>query len=462
VIQYLNRVPPGRTIEEIVGRRLEDFALPEQTEALIATVESVFSSGNPGEYEATSPGANSIFRVRVAPFTGSDPPDRVLAVATDVTQIRANESARLSLQAQLHQAQRRESIGMLAGGIAHDFNNLLQVIQTNLQLATEALQPSGLASEEIAEALRATERAAELTTHLLAIGRRQRVDPRSVDLSKLIERSLRMLRRVIPESIEVTFAPAGEACFASVDAPQLEQVLLNLCLNARDAMPSGGRLDVGVRVVDGERRLARLSVSDTGIGIQEADLKQIFEPFFTTKRAGSGLGLAVAAGIVAAHGGVISVQSQVEQGSTFTVDLPLSSAAPEAQGFKAKAEARGSERVLVAEDDPLVRAQAVRVLERAGYTVLQAENGPQALEVFRARRDEIDLVLLDVIMPGLDGWQVFLRLEAIEPAVKVLFITGYAASALPDDFSTRGRRLLSKPYKPSQLLEVVRAVLDGE
>jgi CheY-like chemotaxis protein/two-component sensor histidine kinase len=349
----------------------------------------------------------------------------------------------------------------LAGGIAHDFNNLLQVIQTNLQLAAELVEPSGLAVEELSEALRATERAAELTTHLLAIGRRQRVDPRSVDLSQLVERSLRMLRRVIPESIELVFDPAREPCFASVDPPQLEQVLLNLCLNARDAMPNGGKLDVRVQVVvDQGRKLARLVVADTGVGIPEGDLKQVFEPFFTTKRTGSGLGLAVAAGIVAAHGGTIGAESRLGQGASFTVDIPASSTIPEPQGAAPSLEMRGSELVLVAEDDPLVRAQAVRVLQRAGYSVLEAENGLQALEVFGARRAEIALVLLDVIMPGLDGWQVFLRLEALDPAVKVLFITGYAASALPNDFSTRGKRLLSKPYKPRALLELVRSVLD--
>jgi two-component system cell cycle sensor histidine kinase/response regulator CckA len=461
VIEFINRAPKTRGLDAILGRRLEDFAEPEQHPALFAAVESVFATGVPAEYDARPPGRELTYRVRVAPFYWREQGGRALVVATDVTKARADELSRQSLQAQLHQAQRRESIGLLAGGIAHDFNNLLQVIHTNLQLAAEVVGASGLAQEELGEALRATERAAELTTHLLAIGRRQRVDPRSVELSRLIERSLRMLRRVIPETIEVSFEGSSVPCFASVDSPQVEQVLLNLCLNARDAMPNGGRLNVSVGVCEGSPKLARLSVTDTGAGIAEENLKQVFEPFFTTKRAGSGLGLAVAAGIVAAHGGVISARSRLGQGSTFSVDFPLSAAAPAEEALRPKALMQGDELVLVAEDEPLVRAQAVRVLRRAGYSVLEAEDGLRAVEVFQSKKDEIKLVLLDVIMPGLDGWQVFLRLEALDPAVKVLFITGYAASALPEDFSTRGKRLLSKPYKPQALLECVRAILDG-
>lgn len=269
-----------------------------------------------------------------------------------------------------------------------------------------------------------------------------------------------MLRRVIPESIEVTFEGCSPPCTVSADPPQLEQVLLNLCLNARDAMPQGGRLSVTVKALDSKPPLVRLSVSDTGAGIAEDDLKQIFEPFFTTKGAGSGLGLAVAAGIVAAHGGSISVTSRVGEGSTFNVDLPSSSAPPADKEATRRAGGRGDELILVAEDEPLVRAQAVRILRRAGYSVVEAEDGLKAVELFE-KEPNIALALLDVIMPGLDGWQVFSRLEAMRPGVKVLFITGYAASALPPDFGSRGKRLLSKPYKPQALLELVRELLDS-
>ena len=458
VIEYVNRLP-NASEEELLGHRLDEFARPDELPRLRAAIESVFTTGNSTELELGSGRRPSIYRVRAARFDWAEGGEHALVVSTDITRKIADELARESRQAQLHQAQRRESVGMLAGGIAHDFNNLLQVIQTNLHFAREVLKPTGLVLDELGEALRATERAAELTTHLLAIGRRQRVNPKNTDLSALIEASLRMLRRVIPESIELTFEPSPVPCTVSADPPQLEQVLLNLCLNARDAMPQGGQLKVTVCVHTSTPATARFSVTDSGTGIARDDLKQIFEPFFTTKGAGSGLGLAVAAGIIAAHGGAISVTSEVGKGSTFCVDLPLVAGVAEAKEPARRSAARGDELILVAEDEPLVRAQAVRILKRAGYSVLEAEDGLKAVQIFETN-PRIALVLLDVIMPGLDGWQAFSRIEALREGVKVLFITGYAASALPPDFGSLGKRLLSKPYKPQALLDLVRELLD--
>jgi PAS domain S-box-containing protein len=460
-IEYVNREPPWRAPGSSVGQRLDDFMLPSQIAAASQAIEAVFTRGETGEYEASEPNQDTLYRVRVAPLGWTGERERALVVSTDITRARADERARESLQAQLHQAQRRETIGVLAGGIAHDFNNLLQVILTNLHFAEEQVAPQNLASAELREAIRASERAAELTAHLLAIGRRQRVDPQCVDLSRLIERSLRMLRRVIPENIELVFEAAPEPCPVSGDPPQLEQVLLNLCLNARDAMPNGGKLLVSVRVLHGSPPRAELLVTDTGMGISTEQLKRIFEPFFSTKGAGSGLGLAVVAGIVAAHGGAVTVESDEGRGSTFRVGLPLAAkSAPETSPAPSES-ARGSELILIAEDEPLVRAQVVRILSRAGYSVLEAEDGLKALQLFAQHRDSIRMVLLDVIMPGMDGWQVFLRLEATCPAVKVAFTTGYAADALPEDFGSRGKRLLSKPYRPDALLALVRDVLNS-
>ena len=461
VCEYANRGPAGEPAEAVVGKRVEDFTPAEDLDAARAALASVFDSGVPADYETKS-AHDSVFRVRVVPFGADDGQARALMVSTDITRARKDEAARRELLTQLHQAQRLESIGMLAGGIAHDFNNLLQVIQSNLHFAREMLDQPAVAGAEIDEALRATQRAAELTRHLLAVGRRQHLEPKCADLCALVQNSVRMLRRVMPANIEI-HCETGDACFALVDGPELEQVLLNLCLNARDAMPAGGTLRITVCDDPDDDATCLLSVSDDGAGIEKALIPRVFEPFFTTKRAGmgSGLGLAVAAGIVHAHGGVIDVKSELGKGSTFNVRLPRASEQRTERGQSERVSATGSELVLVAEDEPLVRAQVARVLTSAGYRVVCAENGEDAVALFERERDRVGLVFLDVMMPRLDGWQAFLRIDELKRGVKVLFTSGYSADALPPDFDALGLRLLSKPYAPAALLEAVRSALDA-
>jgi two-component system cell cycle sensor histidine kinase/response regulator CckA len=460
VCEYANRGILGQPAEAMVGQKLEEFTPAEDLEAARAALASVFGAGVPADYETTASG-DFVFRVRVVPF-GADGQARALMVSTDITRVRKDEAARRDLLTQLHQAQRLESIGMLAGGIAHDFNNLLQVIQSNLHFARESLDHPQMAAAELEEALRATQRAAELTRHLLAVGRRQHLEPKCADLGMLVKNSVRMIRRVMPASIEI-HCEAAEGCFALVDGPEIEQVLLNLCLNARDAMPSGGKLRISVEGDSDDDATCLLAVSDDGVGIEPALIPRLFEPFFTTKAAGtgSGLGLAVAAGIVHAHGGIITVKSALGCGSTFSVRLPR---AREAEGGRTPSEhasARGNELVLIAEDEPLVRAQVARVLTSAGYRVVCAENGEEAVALFARERERVGLLFLDVMMPKLDGWQAFLRIAEMERGVRVLFTSGYSADALPPDFDGLGIRLLSKPYAPAALLEAVRETLDA-
>ncbi len=461
ICEYANRGPAGRTLHDIVGRRLEEFTPPEDLAAARTALASVFGSGVPADYETKAPG-EWVYRVRVVPFGDEGGQTRALMVSTDITRARKDEAARRDLLTQLHQAQRLESIGMLAGGIAHDFNNLLQVIQSNLHFARETLDEPRVAAAELDEALRATQRAAELTRHLLAVGRRQHLEPKCADLGALVKNGVRMLRRVMPASIEIHCATA-DACFALVDGPEIEQVLLNLCLNARDAMPNGGNLRITVSGDPDDDATCLLAVSDDGAGIAPELIPRLFEPFFTTKKAGtgSGLGLAVAAGIVHAHGGVIAVKSEVGYGSTFSVRLPRARAGEHARSPSERVSARGNELVLVAEDEPLVRAQVERVLTSAGYRVLCAENGEAAVALFAKERERVGLVFLDVVMPKLDGWQAFLRIAELDRNVKVLFTSGYSADALPPDFDGLGIRLLSKPYAPAALLEAVRSTLDA-
>jgi len=382
----------------------------------------------------------------------------MLMISSDITERKRAEYALRETEEQLHRAQRLESLGQLSGGIAHDFNNLLQVIDGNLTYAQERLKQGKSVDEELEQALRATERAAELTTHLLAIGRRQRMDGKCVELGGLVSESVRMLRRVIPEHVRLEYQAPSAPLFVELDAPQFEQVLINLCVNARDAMPDGGVLTVRVEP-EGQDHIV-LKVSDTGLGILPENLQRVFEPFYTTKGAGSGLGLAVAAGIIAAHGGVIFAESDGRSFTTMNVRLPRVGPDQLSAPSAVRPLPGGQGVILVAEDEPMVRAQLVRVLTHAGYTVLEAENGARAVEIFQSRRGKVDLVLLDMIMPELDGWQAFLKIEALAPDIKVLFSTGYAANVLPQDFAERGARVLSKPYKPHTLLTQIRELLE--
>src|SRR6185295_17530493 len=391
------------------------------------------------------------------PVTSDGKIEHVLVLTADITERRRAERALRETEEQLQRAQRLESLGQLPGGIAHDSNNLLQVIEGNLSLAKQGQKEGQTPNDELDQAMRATERAAELTSHLLAIGRRKRVDLKRVELGTLVGQSIRMLRRAIPENVVLNFERPATRYYVALDAPQFEQVLINLCVNARDAMPDGGSLSVRIEA-DGPAHVL-MSVCDTGTGIAPENMSRIFEPFFTTKGAGSGLGLAVAAGIVAAHGGVIAADSDGTTGTVMKVRLPCvppASAHPTPDPERAQ---RGAGLILLAEDEDLVRAQVERILRRAGYTVLQANNGRRAVELFRERKDEVDLVILDVVMPELDGWRAYLLMEQLVPHVKVLFTTGYAANVLPSDYAARGARLISKPYKPQRLLEQVREML---
>jgi PAS domain S-box-containing protein len=460
---WVNHVAPGLAPEDVVGKSLEQFISPQTVPAMRAAVDAAFESGATGQYEAEgySDGEHQAwYLTRVAPVYAEGKVSNALLLTADVTELKRAEQALRETQEQLHRVQRMESIGQLAGGIAHDFNNLLQVITGNLGFARRELNAGRSANAELEQALRATERAAELTSHLLAIGRRQRVASKCVELKELVSNSIRMLQRTIPENIRLTFEAPKEPCFVELDAPQFEQVLINLCVNARDAMPQGGTLTV--RVEPAGSGNVMLQVVDSGVGIPPESLVRVFEPFFTTKGAGSGLGLAVAAGIVAAHGGSIRAESDGARGTTMTVLLPRTEPDPIERPLSSKPESGGTGLILVAEDAEMVRSQVVRTLREAGYTVLQAENGALAVEVFQAHGHELDLVVLDVIMPVMDGWQAFLKMRALQPNLRALFTTGYAADVLPADFANHQARLLTKPFTPNQLLAQVHELLDQE
>ena len=395
----------------------------------------------------------------------------------DVTERKEAEEERERLEAQLRQAQKMEAVGQLAGGIAHDFNNLLQVILGHLELVQNDMGPEFPSHQEIEEARTAGEKAAELTRQLLAFSRRQVIQPVNLDLNELVHGLLKMIGRLIGEDIELRFVSGRRLGVVHVDKGQIEQVLMNLCVNARDAMPKGGTLIIeteNVTIGDEycrahpwatEGRYVLLSVTDTGHGMDALTRSQIFEPFFTTKGIGkgTGLGLATAYGIVRQHNGLIHVYSEPGMGTAFKIYLPIVDRPAQSVGPKLEARVEGgTEVVLVAEDEEKVRELVIRILREAGYTVLAARDGEEALRLVEEHSSSIALAILDVMMPKLGGRDVMERVQHKYPHIRFLFSSGYSENAIHTNFVIKeGLNLISKPYRGSDLLRAVRRVLGG-
>jgi signal transduction histidine kinase len=378
---------------------------------------------------------------------------------------------------QLFQAQKMEAVGLLAGGVAHDFNNLLTVISGRTELLLRKLQPGDPMARGLGLIEETAQRAASLTRQLLAFSRKQRLERRIVSLNSVVTDMEKMLRPLIGEQISLVTELDPELGLVSADAAQLEQVILNLVVNARDAMPRGGRLvirtansqlddatgawrpgpDVGCHAV--------LSVSDTGVGMDQATQARIFEPFFTTKDPGqgTGLGLSTVYGIVQQHGGFVSVESAPGAGTTFKICLPHVGSAVDVTHTSETspsrtASARGTETVLVVEDEAEVRTLTIEILSQRGYAVLAAADGEAALRVAARHRGPIHLLLTDVVMPHLNGWELSRQLTAVRPETKVLYMTGY------DEITAQGGVLdadvLQKPFTPDVLARRVRQALE--
>jgi two-component system, cell cycle sensor histidine kinase and response regulator CckA len=381
-------------------------------------------------------------------------------------------SMRVQLEAQLLQAQKLESIGRLAGGVAHDFNNLLTVIGGATELARDMLPPAHPALAELAAIQTTTERAASLTRQLLAFARRQILAPRSLDVNALICETEQLLRRLIGEDIQLCITLTPGLAPIHADPNQLQQVLLNLAVNARDAMPSGGQLAIQTQLVVHERvassatvplgRYVRIVVADTGIGITPEVQTQLFEPFFTTKGPGqgTGLGLATSFGIVTQHGGTIGVESEVGVGTTFFVDLPTTDVPPIAPEplLPSSALPQGQETILLVEDDGAVRAFAAQVLRSLGYRVVEAADGVQALQQAELVQP-IDLLLTDIMLPRMSGTLLAHELVTRQPTLRVLYMSGYADHAKLPDGTALGPLVLPKPFGRAELARAVRVML---
>jgi signal transduction histidine kinase/DNA-binding response OmpR family regulator len=390
--------------------------------------------------------------------------------------IQAADEARSNLEAQLFQAQKMEAVGRLAGGVAHDFNNLLSVILGYAEIVVEDLSGDHPHRDSLKEIYNAAVRAKNVTRQLLAFSRKQVLEMEMIDINTLVSGFEKLLRRIIGEDIDLVLSLAPAAGYVKADMSQLEQVIMNLAINARDAMPEGGTLTIETAVVDLDEvytfnrpdvspgTYAMIAVSDTGIGMDRDTLSRLFEPFFTTKDKdrGTGLGLATTYGIVKQHGGSIWVYSEPGQGSVFRIYLPLSAMEAEVPASKRERlqTLGGTATILVVEDDLAVRKLTCNILAGKGYRVIAAESAQDAVTLAEKYRDPIHLLVTDVIMPGLKGPEVLRRIAQFHPAARVLYMSGYTADMITrQGVLNEGLQFIQKPFTISALLEKVAHVL---
>jgi two-component system, cell cycle sensor histidine kinase and response regulator CckA len=462
----------GYTREEALKMNLAQTVAPEYLEKAREMIARKLAGERSTAYELeiiAKDGRRIKIEVNSALIFQEGVPVGVQGIARDVTE-------RKELEDQLRQAQKMEAVGMLAGGIAHDFNNLLSIIIGYSDLTLRRLATVDPLRHNVEEIKRAGERAANLTRQLLAFSRKQVLQPKVLDLNEVVTEMERMLRRLIGEDIELRAALEPGLGSVKADPGQIEQVLLNLCVNARDAMPRGGKLTIGTEDVYLDEgyaahhaavktgRYVMLAVSDTGTGMDEATQARVFEPFFTTKGQGkgTGLGLSTVYGIVKQSGGYIWVYSEVSRGTTFKVYLPrVDEGAQEyRQGRGAVEEHGGTETVLLVEDDELVRNLTRSILSDLGYRVLAVANASAALSVCEHTEGPIHLLLTDVVMPGMSGRELAERLARLRPETRVLFMSGYTDDAIVHHgVLDEGVNFIQKPFTPEALARKVREVL---
>ncbi len=463
-------------LKGVVGKRVSE-AIPgirTSDPALFDTYGRVACSGIPEKFEIFVEALQQWFLISAY----SPEPGYFVTVFDVITKQKRAEAEKEKLQAQLLQAMKMEAVGRLAGGVAHDFNNLLTVIIGNVELALGKVQASAPVAGMLSEANKAAERAARLTQQLLAFSRKQIIEPKDLNLNDLIADLNAMLVRLIREDIKIQFLPGRDLGVVKVDAGQFQQVLVNLVVNARDAMPGGGKIVIetsNAELDDGycsshpyvkPGRYVMVAVSDTGQGMEDEVKSHIFEPFFTTKAkgVGTGLGLATAYGAVKQAGGSIEVYSEPGMGTTFKVYLPqvAGEASKLVRDDRPQKPLGGTETVLLVEDEDIVRNMCVRVLDELGYKVLPAGNGDEAIALALGYGERVDLLLTDVVMPGMNGRELVNRLTRIHPETKVLFTSGYTDNAIVHHgVLDEGVSFIGKPYSPSALAKKIREVLDN-
>ncbi|MBZ5702560.1 MAG: response regulator [Acidobacteriia bacterium] len=466
----------GYPAEEAIGRPVSMLLPPELTKEFFEMRERV-KRGECVEHHETErvrkDGQRIAVSLTLSPIKEGGRVTGACSVARDITE-------RKQLEQQLLQAQKLEAVGRLAGGMAHDFNNILGIILGYAELAQEKLPAEDPLAKQLAGIRNAAQRAATLTQQLLAFSRKQVMQPIVLNLNDVVAEVAKMLTRLIGENIELILRPAANLAAVKADPMQIEQVLMNLAVNAHDAMPKGGKLIIATANAELDEEYARnhpsvvpgsyvqLSVSDTGVGMSKETQAHLFEPFFTTKGLGkgTGLGLSIIYGIVKQSGGYIWVYSELDKGTTFKIYLPSVSEPAEArvpEAHPAVTTKQATETILLVEDEPSLAEMACAVLEGSGYKVLQAGSGEEALHVAESHSGQIDLLLSDVILPtGMDGTMLAERLLALRPNVKVIYMSGYSDVLLAADGRVRGESsLLAKPFSTAALRNKVREVLDS-
>ncbi len=473
----------GYPREELRGRRFLDTAHPQDAPVARQRLQYLLEMGS-GQvsYETrylTKAGETLWCATQLSLLhDATGRPANLLAMVQDIDERRRANEEHERLQQQLFQAQKMEALGTLAGGIAHDFNNLLSVMMGFASLARQRLSSDHPLQESLGMIEQSAEHAADLTRQLLAFARPDQQQVKPVSVSAALERVRRMVARTFNRNITVNVRKADEALWVGVVPGYLEQALLNMCINARDAMPQGGTLTLdafpttiepgptGLEATNPSGRYVSISVQDTGMGIAPEATSRVFEPFYTTKEPGrgTGLGLAMVYGFVKNHGGFVNVQSEPGRGARFTMSLPLVPAPAAQRNTGAYGRIPpGWGTILVVDDEPLVRAFAVEGLKGLGYQVYAAENGKQAFEIYQKHRREIDCVLMDLIMPEAGGLETFRRMKAVDPLVRVVFASGYSTGEILGDApDARSAAFIGKPYTLEGLSIALRKAGAGE
>jgi two-component system cell cycle sensor histidine kinase/response regulator CckA len=467
----------GSPCNQLLGMNIRDYATPDTTKKISRVTEQVKRTGKPEDitdcYVIRKNGSEAVLELSISLRTDKDgQPAGFRGLLRDVTKRKATEEEKRLLETQLHQAQKMESIGTLAGGIAHDFNNILMGIQGNATLMLLKIESEHPNYVQIKNIEKFVQNGTELTKQLLGFARGGKYLVKTTDLNDVITKSSSLFARTRKE-IQVHTDLHDEIWAADVDGGQIEQALLNLYVNAWQAMSAGGDLYLKTRnvILDSNNvkpfkvepgKYVEISISDTGVGIDRETRKRIFEPFFTTKEMGrgTGLGLASVYGIVKSHGGYIDVSSEKEKGTTFTLYLPASEKRAVQEKAMPAEMSRGTGTILLIDDEKMILDVGCELLEELGYRVLHALSGPEALEIFQKNSTKIDLVIMDMIMPGMSGGETFDRLRNINQNIKVLLSSGYSLNGQATKILRRGcDGFIQKPFDLNQLAEKIGSII---